>query len=49
MAIKRIIGQDGLPYLIDSPDEAGDEQYRDWSAPDLPSSSPGFDTLPPAS
>ncbi|MES2041578.1 MAG: hypothetical protein V4495_27490 [Pseudomonadota bacterium] len=44
MAIKRIIGQDGLPYLISSLDESGDEQYSDWAAPDLPSSSPGFDT-----
>ncbi|MBC3908052.1 hypothetical protein [Undibacterium umbellatum] len=35
MAIKRIIGQDGLPYLINSPDETGDEQYADWSAPGL--------------
>ncbi|MFZ6746992.1 hypothetical protein ACO0LC_27505 [Undibacterium sp. JH2W] len=43
MAITRVIGPDGLPYRLTSPDEMDDEFYHDWPAPGLPPAMPGLD------
>ncbi|PXX33477.1 hypothetical protein [Undibacterium pigrum] len=38
MAMKRITGPDGLPYLIDTQEEEEDgEQFSDWANPNFPS------------
>ncbi|MDP1980535.1 hypothetical protein [Undibacterium sp.] len=44
MAITRIIGPDGLPYRIASPDEMDNEFYHDWPVPGLPPAMPGLDS-----
>jgi len=44
MAITRIIGPDGLPYRIASPDEMDNEFFHDWPVPGVPPAMPGLDS-----
>ena len=43
MSMKRVTGPDGLPYLIDTPEEDGG-QSSDWASPNFPSAMQGLGT-----